>query len=117
MNQYDDNTIKKIINQYNKKRERETKQYHEEKKYNDEFMKDNNDRAKKYYLENKDKVKLRYIENKKSTQYKCLFRYYKNQSRIAEFKIKHLEKYNFLVDQGVIVEEENNNKNITDFMK
>jgi hypothetical protein len=79
-------------------------------------MKDNNDRAKKYYLENKDKVKLKYIDNKTSNQYKCLFRYYKNQSRIGEFKIKHLDKYNYLVGEGLIVEEDDNTKNITDLM-
>ncbi len=116
MNQYNDTKIKKILDQYNKKREREIKQYHEEKKFNELFMKDNNERAKKYYLENKDKVKLRYIDNKTSNQYKCLYRYYKNQSRIGEFKIKHLDKYNYLVGEGIIVEEVNNNKNITDLM-
>ena len=113
---FNDETIKKILDQYNKKRERETKQYHEEKKFNEEFMKDNNERAKKYYLENKDKVKSRYIDNKTCNQYKCLFRYYKNQSRIGEFKIKHNEKYNYLVGEGIIVEEDNLN-NIADLMK
>tara|TARA_R110000765_G_scaffold373336_2_gene463831 strand:- start:224 stop:589 length:366 start_codon:yes stop_codon:yes gene_type:complete len=111
-----DGDIKKIINQYNKKRERETKQYHEIKKLDDVFMKDNNERAKKYYQDNKDKVKLRYKENQNPTQIKCLFRYYKNLNRVGEFKIKHNEKYNYLVGEGIIVKEDNLN-NIADLMK
>ena len=112
-----DGDIKKIVDQYNKKRERETKQYHEIKKLDEVWMKENNIRAKKYYLDNKDKVKSRYINNQNPTQIKCLFRYYKNQNRVGEFKIKHNEKYNYLVGEGIIVDDSQIKSNITDFMK
>lgn len=111
-----DGDIKRIVDQYNRKRERETKQYHEEKKHDETFMKDNNERAKKYYLDNKDKVKLRYKENQNPTQIKCLFRYYKNQNRVEEFKIKHHDKYNYLVGEGIIIDDSQIKPNITDLM-
>ena len=61
---------------------------------------------------NKDKVKLRYKENQNPTQIKCLFRYYKNLNRVGEFKIKHNEKYNYLVGEGIIVKEDNLNNRV-----
>tara|TARA_R110000823_G_scaffold232833_1_gene359224 strand:- start:31 stop:393 length:363 start_codon:yes stop_codon:yes gene_type:complete len=114
-NHLTDGDIKKIVDQYNRKRDRETKQYHEVKKLDTDYMKENNIRAKKYYLENKDKVKSRYKDNPNPTQIKCLFRYYKNQNRVGEFKIKHNEKYKFLVSEGIVVDEINTSK-ITDLM-
>ena len=46
-NHLTDGDIKKIVDQYNRKRDRETKQYHEVKKLDNDYMKENNIRAKK----------------------------------------------------------------------
>ena len=112
-----DYDIKRIVNQYNRKREREIKYYHEVKKIDSDFRVKNNERAKLYYADNKDKLKDKYKDNQNLTQIKCLYRYYKNQKREEEFKIKHNEKYKILVGNGVIVEEvKKDSPIILDFM-
>ena len=112
-----DYDIKRIVNQYNRKRDREVKYYHEVKKLDADFRVKNNERAKLYYADNKDKVKDKYKDNQNLTQIKCLYRYYKNQKREEEFKIKHNEKYKILVGNGVIVEEvKKDSPIILDFM-
>ena len=112
-----DYDIKRIVNQYNRKREREIKYYHEVKKIDADFRVKNNERAKLYYADNKDKVKDKYKDNQNLTQIKCLYRYYKNQKREEELKIKHNEKYKILVGNGVIVEEvKKDSPIILDFM-
>jgi len=98
-----DEHINKILESYKKKREREIKYYHEVKKHNEDYMKKNRERAKKHYQNGyKEKKKEYYENNKDIMKAKSSYNYYKKINNIDKFKDKHKEKYNLLVDKGLI---------------
>jgi hypothetical protein len=96
--------IDKILANYKKKRERENKYYHDVSKNNEEYKFKNRERAKAHYDKaGKDMKKEKYESNKQILQIKSLFNYYKKNDKIDVFKEKHEEKYNILVEKGIIV--------------
>jgi len=100
----DNQEIKKIINQYNRKREREKKNYHEKLKCDSEWCEKNKKRALDYYNTNKDKKKEDYKKDKEFVNSGSMFQYYKRNNRIEEFKEKYPEKYELLKSRGINVE-------------
>ena len=96
--------IDKILANYKKKRERENKYYHEVSKDNEEYKIKNRERAKAHYHKSgKDMKKEKYESNKEILQIKSLFNYYKKTDKLDVFKEKHQDKYNILIDKGIIL--------------
>ena len=96
--------IDKILANYKKKRERENKYYHEVSKDNEEYKLKNRERAKSHYHNGgKDMKKERYESNKDMLQIKSLYNYYRKIDKTDVFKNKHPDKYNILVEKGIIV--------------
>jgi len=99
--------INKIVNNYKLKREKEKKHYHEVLKNNENFKENNRIRTKKHYHDGyKELKKEKYKENK--DYYKALssYHYYKKSNRLDYFKEKNKDKYDILVEKGVIVEDQ-----------
>ena len=96
--------IKKIINQYNRKREREKKNYHEKLKCDSEWCEKNKKRALDYYNNNKEQKKENYKKDKDFVNSRSMFQYYKRNNRIQEFKDKYPDKYELLKNRGINVE-------------
>ena len=63
METYTDDEIKKIVEQYKNKREREHKQYHEVSKHDEEWRKENCKKSSDFYKTHKDHYKDKYIKN------------------------------------------------------
>ena len=98
-----DSDIKKVIQSYEKKRQREKIYYHEQKKNNEDFKLKNRERAKEHYLKNKDKRKDKYDENKELLQIKSLISYYKKHDRINEFMTKYPEKVEIIGKNHILL--------------
>lgn len=95
--------IARVLTNYKKKRERETKYYHEVTKNKEDFKVKNRERAKAHYENGyKEKKKEKYENDKEFIKTKSLYNYYKRKGNIEKFKEKHGEKYKMLVDKGVI---------------
>ncbi len=95
--------IARVLTNYKNKRERENKYYHEVIKNKDEFKIKNRERAKAHYQNGyREKKKEKYEQNKDLLKTKSLFNYYKRKDKIDIFKSKHEDKYNMLVDKGII---------------
>ena len=101
MEEFNEEEIKRILNIYAKKRNREKNYYQDKNKNNEEFQKKNRIRAKKHYQENKEKKKLNYEENKELRKNKQLFKYYKKLNRLDDFNKKYPEKSEFLKLKGI----------------
>jgi len=96
--------IARVLTNYKKKRERESRYYHEVKKNNDDFKIKNRERAKAHYQNGyKEKKKEKYEKEKDIIKTKALFNYYKKNNKIDTFKEKHEEKYQMLIDIGYFV--------------
>ena len=67
------------------------KLYHDKKVYDKNWVKKNKEKKKEYYENNKDIMKA-----------KSSYNYYKKINNIDKFKDKQPEKYNLLVDKGLI---------------
>jgi hypothetical protein len=95
--------IARVLTNYKNKRERENKYYHEVTKNKEEFKIKNRQRAKAHYENGyKEKKKENYLNNKELLKNKSLFNYYKRNDKIEKFKEKHQDKYNMLVEKGLI---------------
>lgn len=95
--------ISRILENYKNKRMRENKYYHQVSKNNEEFMKKNRERAKNHYHNGyKEKKKNNYNDNKEMMKNKSLYNYYKKNDKIEIFKERHKEKYENLVEKGII---------------
>jgi hypothetical protein len=95
--------IARVLTNYKKKRERETKYYHEVTKNKEDFKVKNRERAKAHYENGyKEKKKEKYEKDKEFIKTKSLYNYYKRKDNIEKFKEKHEEKYKMLVEKGVI---------------
>lgn len=100
---YDDAKIKKIVELYKRRCERDRIKY-QRKKDDPEFIKQNRLRAKAHYdTVYKAKKKQNYEDNKEILQIKCLFRYYKKNDKVEAFKTKYPGKYKILQDHGITV--------------
>lgn len=115
MEQLTDSEIKKIINQYKRKRDREKENYHNKLKCDDEWCKRNQERALNYYHENKDKKKDNYIKDKDFINSRSMFNYYKRNNRIKDFKVKYPDKCDLLKSRGIFIDEEDEDKIILSF--
>ena len=104
-NNFSNDQIKKIMNQYKKKRERESKNYHEKLKCDDEWCKKNKERALKHYYQNIDKNKEKYKKDKDFVNSRSMYSYYKRINKIDVFKDKYPEKVELLKSRGIIIEE------------
>jgi len=107
--------IKKIVNQYNRKREREKENYHTKLKCDDEWCERNKERALIYYHENKDKKKEKYIKDKDFVKSRSLYQYYKRMDRVKDFKDKYPDKCELLKSRGLVIDEDDENKIILSF--
>jgi hypothetical protein len=95
--------IARVLTNSKNKRERENKYYHEVTKNKEEFKIKNRQRAKAHYENGyKEKKKENYLNNKELLKNKSLFNYYKRNDKIEKFKEKHQDKYNMLVEKGLI---------------
>ena len=98
-----ENQIETILNNYKTKREKQNKYYHEVSKHKEDFKIKNRERAKAHYHNGyKEKKKQYYQDNKDILKNKYLYNYYKKTNKIEVFKEIHSEKYNMLVDKGLI---------------
>jgi hypothetical protein len=97
--------IARVLTNYKNKRIRENNYYHNVTKDKDEFKIKNRERAKAHYNNGyKDKKKENYANNRDLIKTKSLYNYYKKTDNIDKFKEKHQDKYDMLVEKGVIVE-------------
>ncbi len=96
--------IQRILTTYKNKKIREQQYYHNVSKHKEEFKIKNRERAKDHY-HNKGynvKRKEKYEMDKKTNQSKGLYYYYKKKDKIEVFKEKHKEKYEILIEKGII---------------
>lgn len=97
--------IARVLTNYKNKRIRENNYYHNVTKDKEEFKIKNRERAKAHYNNGyKDKKKENYANNRDLIKTKSLYNYYKKTDNIDKFKEKHQDKYDMLVEKGVIVE-------------
>jgi len=102
MNNLTDERIKKIIEQYEKKRNREKERY-QLIKDTEEFINQNRERARNHYQNNKDMKKEKYNNDKEFLNCKASFYYYRKINKLDLFKEKHPEKVKVLSDRNIIV--------------
>ena len=94
--------IQKILDNHKKMLEKSKERYHTVKKLNPEYMEKNRQTARDWYENNKDKRKEQYKKNKPFMNARSQYYYYKNRNRMEEFKTKHKDKYDLLVEKGFI---------------
>ena len=102
MSEFTDERIKSIINQYEKKREKEKARYALIKDTPD-FIKQNRDRARSHYENNKDTKKERYESDKEFLNCKASYYYYRRINRLDLLKEKHPDKIKILAERNIIV--------------
>jgi hypothetical protein len=100
---FNDDEIKKILNQYAKKRNREKMYYKQVKKDDVEFQKLNRERAKKHYENNKEKKAEKYQNNKDFIKTRQLYYYYKKNNKVDQMIEKYPEKVELLRNKGINV--------------
>ena len=99
-----DEEIKQVIRRYERRITLDREKY-QRVKDDPEFIKQNRERATKYYHDNKEKKKQRYEENKELIKAKNTLRYWKqNNKDLTQLENKHPEKYKILKERGLIVE-------------
>tara|TARA_R110000822_G_scaffold89556_4_gene207333 strand:+ start:549 stop:857 length:309 start_codon:yes stop_codon:yes gene_type:complete len=102
MEQLSDERIKSIINQYERKREKEKARYIMLKD-TDEFKSKNRERANNHYQNNKDKKKEKYDNNKEYMNARSSYYYYKKKDKLDLFKEKYPNKVKTLMDNNWII--------------
>ncbi len=98
--------ITKLLNAHKRRIEYNRNKYHNERKHDDEFMKQNRERSKQHYINNKDKKHDYYDKNKEYINAKTSYNYYKRKNEIEKFKNKFPEKYKLLIKHNFITETE-----------
>tara|TARA_R110002050_G_scaffold22928_2_gene62318 strand:+ start:5054 stop:5377 length:324 start_codon:yes stop_codon:yes gene_type:complete len=102
-NNYSEEQIQKILQNYKNKRDRENKYYHDVTKNSEDFKIKNRQRAKAHYeTVGKDMKKASYQKNKELLSAKALYNYYKRNEKIDVFKEKHQSKYILLLESTII---------------
>jgi len=94
--------IKKLLEQYEKKRKKEKERY-ERIKDTEEFKNQNRTRARMHYEKNKDIKKEKYDMNKEFLNARSSYYYYKNKDRLEDFKNKYPKKVNILMENNIII--------------
>jgi hypothetical protein len=100
MDEFTEEQIIDILNQYKLHKQRMQERY-ERIKDTDEFRKQNRARAKAHYQQNKEKKRQKYLQNKDIINARNIYYYYKNSvQNIDLFIERHPEKYNLLKSNG-----------------
>lgn len=102
MEQLSDERIKSIVNQYERKRDKEKARYIMLKD-TDEFKSKNRERANNHYQNNKDKKKEKYDNNKDFMNARSSYYYYKKKDKLDLFKEKYPNKVKTLMDNNWII--------------
>ena len=103
--EYSSAQIEQILKSYKMKREREIKYYHEVKKFDEEYINKNRERAKKHYQNGyKEKKKEYYESNKVLMNAKASYKYYVKNDKVDKFKEKYNDRYELLINSGFINE-------------
>ena len=102
MSEYSEEHIKNILNQYQRKREKEKERY-ERIKDTEEFKNQNRQRARNHYQVNKDKKKEKYDNNKEFMNARSSYYYYKKKEQLDLFKEKYPNKVNILMENNIII--------------
>jgi len=102
MEQLSDERIKNIINQYERKRQKEKARY-ELIRNTDEFKNKNRERARNHYQVNKEKKKEKYDNNKVFMNARSSYYYYKKRDKIDLFKEKYPNKVKTLSENNIII--------------
>tara|TARA_R110000744_G_scaffold13144_6_gene38529 strand:+ start:447 stop:755 length:309 start_codon:yes stop_codon:yes gene_type:complete len=102
MEQLSDERIKSIVNQYERKRDKEKARYIMLKD-TDEFKSKNRERANNHYQNNKDKKKEKYDNNKDFMNSRSSYYYYKKKDKLDLFKEKYPNKVKTLMDNNWII--------------
>ncbi len=97
-----ENNINDVLLKYKNKRNREKKYYNEVLKNNDNFKIKNKLNSATWYSNNKDKKKDYYLNNKEEIKLKSQFNYYKKNDKLQILKNKYPEKYDLMVEKGLI---------------
>jgi hypothetical protein len=100
MSEYSEEHIKNILNQYQRKREKEKERY-ERIKDTEEFKTQNRERARNHYQVNKDKKKEKYDNNKEFMNARSSYYYYKKRDKLELFKEKYPNKVNILMENNI----------------
>tara|TARA_R110000796_G_scaffold186953_1_gene303886 strand:+ start:76 stop:399 length:324 start_codon:yes stop_codon:yes gene_type:complete len=102
-NNYSEEQIQRILQNYKNKRDRENKYYHDVTKNKEEFKIKNRQRAKAHYEKvGKNMKKESYQNNKELLSAKALYNYYKRNENIDIFKDKHQSRYILLLESKLI---------------
>ena len=102
-NNYSEEQIQKILQNYKNKRDRENKYYHDVTKNSEDFKIKNRQRAKTHYDNvGKDMKKESYQKNKELLSAKSLYNYYKKRDNLDVFKEKHKSKFDILLEANII---------------
>lgn len=97
-----DEYIQNLVTKHKKKLKYYSDRYHNIKKHDPEYVKSNRDRARLHYEKNKEKKKENYEKNKPFMRARSSYYYYKKLDKLDDFKTKHKEKYDLLVQAGYI---------------
>ncbi len=100
MEQLSDERIKNIINQYERKRNKEKERYNLIKD-TDDFKNNNRERARNHYHLNKDKKKEKYDNNKEFMNSRSSYYYYKKLNKLDIFKEKYPNKVKILSENNI----------------
>ena len=104
MNNYSEEELAILVKRYDRKRFQEHKRYHEQKKYDPEFVKKNRERAKTHYHKTLPDQRIKYQNNKEYYQAMGSYNYYKRQDRINTFIQKWPERVALLRARGYAIE-------------
>lgn len=98
----DSDRIKKILQQYERKRMKEKERY-EVIKHTEDFKTKNRQRAKNHYEKNKNIKKEKYDQDKEFLNAKSQYYYYKKQDNLEKFKNKYPNKIELLKSRNLII--------------
>ena len=102
MEQLSDERINNIINQYERKRQKERERY-ELIRDTEDFKNKNRERARNHYQVNKEKKKEKYDKKKDFMNARSSYYYYKKRDRIELFKEKYPNKVKTLLENNIII--------------
>jgi len=98
----DSDRIQKILEQYERKRNKEKERY-EIIKHTEEFKTKNRQRANNHYQQNKESKKEKYQHDKEFLNAKSQYYYYKKRDNLEKFKTKFPEKVELLKSRNLII--------------
>ena len=102
MTEITDPKVKKILEQYERKRLKEKERY-DRVKETEEFKNKNRERARNHYNLNKEVKKNNYMENRDFLNARSSYYYYKKTERLEDFKLKYPEKIELLSSVNLVI--------------